>query len=363
MPITFDSQQGHYFSCLIPLASLGQSLSISLPPLIPRIPAVTEALNNIVPPLSISDIKPKEIGYSWTGFGDKQHKNSLATYSLDDDTFATLICITDRPRHPLLHDRRDPRKARMGSALGTSPGCLVETDAEFNIIHVWPEGVDGLLNVLGEQFSPSILTSGFVVPISILKPSTGIQRANTLRVWDLDHKHILSTITIPDMNVKFIPGNKEGAALVHLGQVWIVYPKRKDKHGNPGVAKLLYDLGPKAAISLLFRFFSTNITQDGKYIYLTLTTANHIAALDISDLKNVKRLGDPDEDQPSIGPHYIKALYIDLKDDGRLSLNRTIKFSRMFANRGGTKPYSIVVFNLSDLEDRLYYSRTLGGGD
>jgi len=32
----------------------------------------------------------------------------------------------------------------MGSAAGTSPGRLVETDAEFNIIHEWPEDVEGV---------------------------------------------------------------------------------------------------------------------------------------------------------------------------------------------------------------------------
>lgn len=50
-------------------------------------------------------------------------------------------------------------------------------------------------------------------------------------------------------DVKFIPGNPESAALataVHLGQVWIIYPLRKDEHGNQGTAELLYDLGEKA---------------------------------------------------------------------------------------------------------------------
>lgn len=50
-------------------------------------------------------------------------------------------------------------------------------------------------------------------------------------------------------DVKFIPGNPEGAAIataVHLGQVWIVYPHRKDSNGNQGVVELLYDLGEKA---------------------------------------------------------------------------------------------------------------------
>jgi hypothetical protein len=69
------------------LVALGECLS--LPPLIPSIPGVTELLYDIVPPLPIlqvptpakesppfspSDIKPKKIGYFWTGAGDKAHK-------------------------------------------------------------------------------------------------------------------------------------------------------------------------------------------------------------------------------------------------------------------------------------------------
>ncbi len=98
----------------------------------------------------------------------------------------------------------------MGSAVGTSPGRLIETDANFNIIHEWPEDVDGTLNILGEQFSPHglsvdwnkdiILTSDFVVPITILKPTLGIQKANTLRLWSLSDKKIISTITIPNVS-------------------------------------------------------------------------------------------------------------------------------------------------------------------
>ncbi len=78
---------------LLPLASLGQCLGISLPPLIPSIPGVTELLNQLAPPLPIlqvptpaldsppftpSNIRPKKIGYFWTGAGDKQHKGKLA---------------------------------------------------------------------------------------------------------------------------------------------------------------------------------------------------------------------------------------------------------------------------------------------
>jgi selenium-binding protein 1 len=259
----------------------------------------------------------------WTGAGDKKHKDFLATYSLDDDTFGQLVYVTDVPssgndphhlgvswdgktlvgggllsllktqdtafyfdvsnvyqpkfkksNRALLSSIVDEIRAKpeggffityMGSAVGTSPGRLVETDAEFNIIHEWPEDVPSVLNILGEQFSPHgldvdwnkniILTSDFIVPASILKPVNllGIQRANTLRLWELSSRKIISTITIPDgggiQDVKFIPGNPESAALataVHLGQVWIIYPFRKDANGKQGVAELLYDLGPKA---------------------------------------------------------------------------------------------------------------------
>jgi hypothetical protein len=72
---------------------------LSLPPLIPSIPGVTDPLVSILPPLPIlqpptpplesppfevENIKPKKIGYFWTGAGDNHHKDFLATVSLDD---------------------------------------------------------------------------------------------------------------------------------------------------------------------------------------------------------------------------------------------------------------------------------------
>jgi selenium-binding protein 1 len=84
---------------------------ISLPPLIPAIPGVTEILDSTAPPLPILQIptpalpspphavnttlRPKKIGHFWTGSGDKNHKDFLATYSLDDDTFGELLSIAD----------------------------------------------------------------------------------------------------------------------------------------------------------------------------------------------------------------------------------------------------------------------------
>lgn len=107
-------------------------------------------------------------------------------------------------------------------------------------------------------------------------------------------------------DVKFIPGNPESAALataVHLGQVWIIYPFRRDSSGRQGVAEPLFDFGDKAKDSMAIY---SDISDDGKLAYFTFTLGNHVAALDISDLTHVRRLDDPDETQPIIGPHYVK---------------------------------------------------------
>ncbi|QKX57567.1 uncharacterized protein TRUGW13939_04685 [Talaromyces rugulosus] len=458
------------------LAPLSQAISI--PSLPPKIQGVTtpliQPLYDLLPALPIlqaplppldspaftpSNIKPKKVGYYWVGAGDKEHADFLATYSLDDDTFGTLIYVTDVPtsgndphhigvssdgqtivgggllsllklqdtayyfdvsnpyrpafkksNSALLSSIADEIRPKpdggffityMGSALGTSPGRLVETDADFNIIHEWPEDVEGTLGILAEQFSPHgisidwdrnyILTSDFVVPLSILKPSTGVIRAQTLRLWNLESRTIISTITIPGgsgiQDVKFIPGNPEGAAIaatVGSAQLWVIYPGRKDSNGNQGVAELIYDFGDTIRATNPIASYS-DITQDGKYIYVTLTSANHVAALDISDLTNPKRLDDPDEVHPIVGPHYIKvtpdqkhivvtdyfvqtgeigivnvpadfkAQYIDINDDGSISFNRSINFSQEFENRGGGKPHSALVFDFTDPEHPLYY--------
>jgi hypothetical protein len=106
---------------------LGIPADISLPPVIPSIPGVTGPLASNAPPLPIlqvpsppldsppfqgSNIKPKKIGYFWTGAGDNQHKDFLVTASLDDvslpsgnvdrcqliqDTFGTILTVTDVP--------------------------------------------------------------------------------------------------------------------------------------------------------------------------------------------------------------------------------------------------------------------------
>lgn len=85
--------------------------------------------------------------------------------------------------------------------------------------------------------------------------------------------------------------------------VWVIYPFRHDESGKQGVAEKLIALGKKAQNSVAIY---SDISDDGKFAYFTLTLGNHVAAVDISDLNNPIRLDDPNEDQPIIGPHYVK---------------------------------------------------------
>ncbi|KAF3932367.1 hypothetical protein ABW19_dt0201284 [Dactylella cylindrospora] len=440
---------------------------LSIPPLIPAIPGVTDPLAGLAPPLPIlrvptppiksppftpSNIRPKKVGYFWTGPGNIAYADFLAVYSLDDDTFGTFITLVDVPSsgnepHHLnvakdgkslvgtgllsllklqdveyFFDISDPYNPKfrnsgrallssigdeivakpeggffithMGSAAGTNIGRLTEWDAAGKLIGEWPGALDvqGLLNNVKDQFSPHglsidwekniILTSDFVVPLSTLKPTLGIQSANTLRLWNLSQRKIISTITIPNgggiQDVKFIPGNKDSAAIataVKLGQVWIIYPFKYNADGTQGVAELLYDLGPKARDVVAIY---TDLSANGKYLYLSLTTANHVAVLDISDLNNVVRLDDPNEVQPIVGPHSLrvtpdqknlvalgyfvqqgdiglintpadyKVHYIDILPNGKLHFNRTIPFETEFANRGGARPHFSVIGDFTD---------------
>lgn len=95
------------------------------------------------------------------------------------------------------------------AAAGTSPGRLVETNAQGDIIHEYPEDLAGTENILKDNFNPHgltvdweknvILTSDFIVPLTILKPTLGKVSDDTLRLWNLSARKIISTITIPNV--------------------------------------------------------------------------------------------------------------------------------------------------------------------
>jgi hypothetical protein len=55
-------------------------------------------------------------------------------------------------------------------------------------------------------------------------------------------------------------------------------------------------------------------------------------------------------------PGDYKGHWIDLKPDGSLSFNRTIDFESIFSqSRGGARPHSSVIFDLSDPANPIYY--------
>ena len=51
---------------------------------------------------------------------------------------------------------------------------------------------------------------------------------------------------------------------------------------------MLYDFGLPDTVAI----YST-LSKDGRFAYFTFTTANHVAALDITDLNNPIRLDNP----------------------------------------------------------------------
>jgi hypothetical protein len=77
-----------------PVPDAAPEPQLSLPPLIPSIPIITDPIVSNAPPLPIlqiptpplasppftgSDIQPKKIGYFWTGAGDNEHAGKELT--------------------------------------------------------------------------------------------------------------------------------------------------------------------------------------------------------------------------------------------------------------------------------------------
>ncbi|KAF8854888.1 hypothetical protein BDZ45DRAFT_747040 [Acephala macrosclerotiorum] len=136
------------------------------------------------------DIKLKKIGCFWTAAGDNQHADIFGTFLWIADVPSSgnsphhfgvghdgktlvgggLLCLLKtqdtayyfdisnlyrsafgKSHHsfsePLLANTNPLTSGFLitytGSAVGTSPGRLIETDANFNIIHRWPEDVAG----------------------------------------------------------------------------------------------------------------------------------------------------------------------------------------------------------------------------
>jgi selenium-binding protein 1 len=109
----------------------------------------------------------------------------------------------------------------MGSAAGGEPGRVAEFDKHLHLIQEWPTRPphDGF-NPHGISARPELnlmVTSDFMMPASSLNivPGDPLLRG-AIRVWDLEERRIVRTISIPDaigtMDVKLIPGDPQRRA-------------------------------------------------------------------------------------------------------------------------------------------------------
>jgi len=110
---------------------------------------------------------------------------------------------------------------QMGSASGGEPGRVAEFDKNLHLIQEWPARPprDGF-NPHGISARPELnlmVTSDFMMPASSLNivPGDPMLRG-AIRVWDLEERRIVRTISIPDaigtMDVKLIPGDDQRRA-------------------------------------------------------------------------------------------------------------------------------------------------------
>ena len=147
-----------------------------------------------------------------------------------------------------------------------------------------------------------MVTSDFVCPSTTLNAVHGdIDFRGSIRVWDLQHRKILRTVSIPgtvgSIDVKLIPHDPEERAFT-AGML--------DDH--------LYLIDTKRGTATSVFYFSTiapggwpqlmRTTKDGKRLFVSMNQAGNVAMLDISDPEKPKLIKTVDLGRGS-GPHYI----------------------------------------------------------
>jgi hypothetical protein len=135
---------------------------------------------------------------------------------------------------------------QMGSATGGAPGRIAEFDKYLHLVREWPDNPpeDGF-NPHGISARPDLnlmVTSDFINPVTTLNafPGDPVLRGS-IRVWDLEHRTILRTVSIPTavgtMDVRMIPGDPKGRAFtagMFDGLVYLV-------DTAAGTAKVVFD--------------------------------------------------------------------------------------------------------------------------
>jgi selenium-binding protein 1 len=181
---------------------------------------------------------------------------------------------------------------QMGDHAGGTPGRVAEFDAKLRMIAEWPvDPPQHDFNPHGVSARPDLnlmVTSDFMMPASSLNvvPGDPLLRGS-IRVWDLKHRSIVRTVTIPGalgtMDVKLIPKDREGRAFtagMFDGFVYLVDTKR-------GTAKAVFDCETIVPhVDVPVRGGMTQLMampKSGDRLIFGLFQAGQVGMLDVSD--------------------------------------------------------------------------------
>jgi len=204
-------------------------------------------------------------------------------------TSGTLSNITD-DFLPLTHGGF--LVTQMGDHSGGTPGRVAEFDASLRMIGEWPaDPPQHDFNPHGISARPDLnlmVTSDFMMPASSLNvvPGDPLLRGS-IRVWDLERRTIVRTVTIPTalgtMDVKLIPGDPQGRAFtagMFDGFVYLVDTRS-------GTAKAVFDCESIVPhIDVPVRGGMTQLMampRSGDRLIFGLFQAGQVGMLDVSD--------------------------------------------------------------------------------
>ena len=206
----------------------------------------------------------------------------------------------------------------MGGAEGHAPGRVAEFGKDLHLLKEYPANPpeDGF-NPHGISTRPDLnlmVTSDFVCPSTTLNAVHGdIDFRGSVRVWDLQSRAILRTVTIPGtvgtIDVKLIPRDPKARAFTAGmldDKLYLIDTRR-------GTAQAVFDFATLAAGGWpqLMR-----VTRDGTRLFVSMNQAAKVAMVDISNPERPRLIKALDLGAGS-GPHYIALT----KDEKRLVIS------------------------------------------
>jgi len=211
---------------------------------------------------------------------------------------------------------------QMGDHSGGTPGRVAEFDASLRMIGEWPaDPPQHDFNPHGISARPDLnlmVTSDFMMPASSLNvvPGDPLLRGS-IRVWDLERRTIVRTVTIPTalgtMDVKLIPGDPQGRAFtagMFDGFVYLVDTRS-------GTAKAVFDCESIVPhIDVPVRGGMTQLMampRSGDRLIFGLFQAGQVGMLDVSDPEHPVQSSIVNLGQDA-GPHLVSLT----DDDKRL---------------------------------------------